>query len=72
MAPKSSVQTIVMVILHPVAFSHKPKSLSYGFFHTTQFQQVSNINVIHCNPSYNLVGMFLEKFHHISSSVLHR
>ena len=24
-----------MVILHPVAFSHKPKSLSYGFLHTT-------------------------------------
>ena len=40
MGPKSSVQTIVMVVLQIVAFRHKVKSGVYTFKHTTLFERI--------------------------------
>ena len=46
MSPKSSVQTVVMTILHPVSFAHKPKSHVYGFLHTTLITLESSLDVV--------------------------
>ena len=56
MGPKSSVQTIVMAILHPCAFCKIPKCRSYAFSQTTQLEEEKNFGNRKIQKMYNLDG----------------
>ena len=55
MAPKSSVQTIVMVILNSVPFLEIPKSRSYVFSQTTQDAEGLKTLFWRCGRAKNLI-----------------